>query len=437
MKKRLLLQLLAIVCAVSSYAYGVEEYVFTATAKFKTQGENLISNGDFSSGSFEGFSGTDLATPVDASVWSFVPGLGPNGESVAQSLGTTTVSPFTRAIPLTPGVYVVSYWIKGTAVGTTSVTAGTNNYADFFINSDMSLTKGDGARGVATKHGFSSEWTEAVDTFTVVEDGQYLIMNFAQFETDVAFTNISVNPAMEVYDNRILQRKLAYIDALIATGKFVNDTENGFLGIVEMIRGFLEEPSALDDKAGIEDMLASFDVELTAWLNANSADILKGKKRWDSYGDTRKQNAIGEGWSGSGGRWCHKNNGGGDGDEIGHRLQGGMGAGSATQYYTINPLTFAGTYMFAIETQGYYMVSKSENYTPDYITPFEGATYYVGYNHLGGDSIANNEDIATGTVKAVYGDNLANQYYKTILVTFDVLNPLRSMKVNALHAQNI
>lgn len=418
MKKRLLLQLLTVVCALSAYAYNNGDYVYTATQKLKITGENIVLNGDFADG-LAGWYDLEKGIP-SAETWSKEQGLGPNGEMVIMSNGASLEGAICNNWELAAGTYVVMFDIKGESIGTTSVTPGANNYVDFFLTSVGNLAKSADAGdvNVATTDGFKGDW-KTVSFFFNVEDGQSLTMNFSNLATGAMFTNVQLYPATEVYDTRALERRLAYVDQLVATGKFTSD-ENGFIdNVVNVIRTWLDENSPeLDDISNVESILEEYDAMLLAWLNENSADLLKNEKRWSAYGDTRKFNEIGN-WKGSGGRWFHKNNGGGDGDEIGHRLQGGNAAGAATMHYTITP-AYAGTYLFSVETQGYYMQGTKnktdEQYMPDYNRDFTGVTFYGGKDILGIDAAANE------TMDAVKVDAgvLNNHYYKTITVFVDV-----------------
>lgn len=418
MKKRLLMQLLTVVCALSTYAYTNGDYIYTPTQKLKITGENIVLNGDFADG-FAGWYDTEKGIP-SAETWSKESGLGPNGETTIMSNGATLNGAVCNNWELDAGTYVVMFDIKGEGIGTTSITTGATNYVDFFLTSVGDLVKSADAGdvSVATTDGFKGEW-KTVSYFFSVEDGQSLTMNFSNLATGAMFTNVQLYPAVEVYDTRALERRLAYVDELVATGKFTND-ENGFIdNVVNVVRGWLDENSPeLDDVSNVESMLEEYDTMLLAWLNENSADLLKNEKRWSTYSDTRKANAFGN-WTGSGGRWFHKNNGGGDGDEIGHRLQGGMAAAAATMHYTITP-AYAGTYMFSVETQGYYMQgtknNTAEQYYVDYNREFTGVTFYGGKDILGTDA-AENE---TMDAVKVDGGVLNNHYYKTITVFVDV-----------------
>lgn len=405
MKKRLLFAAMAIVCAMVTYAQ--DRYEYTATQQVKITGENMVTNGDFAEGT-DGWTNA-AGEEINAEVWSFGEGLGPNGENVLTSLsGSTADAALCQKWDLNAGTYIVMYDIKGDATTSTYLTPGSTNNLDFFLTSTENpvytrVDRNDGTISVATPDGYNENWKTNAYYFEV-GNGQSLVMHFEKLTANTQITNIQLYPAEEVYDDRVLKNKLDFADQLIATGKFAKDTENGFVdNIVETVRGMLEIPGALDDKSAIEGMMASYEEEFVLWLNANGADMLKDEKRWSTYGDTRKMNGIGGNWQGTGGRWFHINNGGSsiitdDGDEIGHRLQGGMAAAAASQYYPVTPKT-AGTYMFSLDIVGHYMAGtgKSEcpitnvgpNYTYDSNRDFKGVTMFAGKDIMGGDADAN------------------------------------------------
>ena len=363
MRKRLLLAVLAIVSAMSSFAYESGDYIFTATSRLKLTSGNLVQNGSFTEN--PATTGWTDATGADinAEVWDFIEGEGPNGENFLTSRSATADAALCNAWEVQAGTtYVVTYDIKGPNTGTTVIKAGENNYADFFLNDNASLIKEEGNVQVAAVDGYlGNEWKTVSFIFTPTTT-TYLCMHFEKFVTDVSVTNFGLYEATEVYDTRDLRRKMDYANQLLAMdGVDTNADEGAFAGIVSVINTFLAEENhpALDDKAGIEAMLTDYNQMLLNFLNLNSTDLLANEKRWSAYGDTRKFNDIGN-WKGSGGRWFHKNNGGGDGDEIGHRLQGGMAAGSASMHYTVTP-ALPGNYMFSVETQGYYMAGSTKS----------------------------------------------------------------------------
>ena len=405
MKKRLLLMAaFALAMVGSSFAYNVGDYVYTATQRVKITGENLVQNGDFSKG-LEGW--TDAAgNGPSADVWSMEEGLGPNGENVIKSMnGSTSDAALCRSWQMNGGTYVVLYDIKGQGTASTGIVSDKSNCIDIFVSSTGALIKStaDGDVDVSSVYGFKDVWSTVGYTFTA-EANQFLVAHFEKLATEAMITNIQIYPAQIVFDDRILQAKLDYVDRLIATGKFVQDTENGFVeNVVGYIRSLMENKAELDEPSYVESMLVSYDEELLKWLDVNAADMLKDEKKWSAYGDTRKANGFGT-WTGAGGRWFHKNNGGSteltdNGDEIGHRLQGGAGHGSAYMAYPMTP-TMAGTYMFSLDVVGHYMAGNSgkaynflpgstDNYVTDWNTPFKGVTVYAGKEQMKDDAEAN------------------------------------------------
>ena len=382
---------------------ALEGYVYTATQRVKITGENIVTNGAFESK--EGWTNA-AGEELNAAVWEISDGEGPGGENAIKSLSNTTAdAALCRSWALTEaGGYVVMYDIKGAATTATGIVNGNASCLDFFLTSGESLTKGaEGDVQVATVNGFKDDW-KTVAYYFEAADGQKLVMHAEKLNAEAMITNIRILPATLVYDDRVLKEKLAYVDKLIATGKFTQDTENGFIdNVVSTMKGMFDDPSALDDISGTQTLIDAYEKELAAWYDLNASDLLKEETSWSKYGDTRKKDGIGGNWKGTGGRWFHKNNGGSneitaDGDEIGHRLQGGM-EGNASQYYTITP-TFAGTYMFSLDIVGHYMAGSSgksktylsgttDNYVNDWNRDFKGVTMYAGKDIMGADAEAN------------------------------------------------
>jgi len=402
MKKRLLtLAAFALTMVGSAFAISVGDYVYTATQRVKIAGENLVTNGTFDTkDGWTNAAGEDL----NAEVWDIAlnANAGPNGENVITSLsGATADAALCRAWELSSGNYIVMYDIKGDANTVTGIVNGNSSCADFFVTANEGLTKADGDVQVATVNGFKDSWKTVAYTF-FIEDGQKLVMHFEKLAANAMITNVCIYPAQVVYDDRIIKSKLEYIDKLLATGKFLVDTDNGFIPNIYTAMKDMLGTDALDDPSNVEALMDEFNPELIKWLDLNTADILKDEKRWSTYADTRKKDGIGGNWQGTGGRWFHINNGGSneitdDGDEIGHRFQGGV-EGNASQYYTITPVN-PGTYMFSIDVVGHYMAGgksnqtyiagTGDNYVPDWNRDFKGVTVYAGKDIMGADVEAN------------------------------------------------
>ena len=80
MYKRLLLTLAIGLSAMASFAYQLNDYIYTSDAKYKVVGQNIIANGNFAS-NYSSWS-TLTAAAVSPDFWSVETGAGPNGEKV-------------------------------------------------------------------------------------------------------------------------------------------------------------------------------------------------------------------------------------------------------------------------------------------------------------------------------------------------------------------
>lgn len=421
MKKRLLLQLVALFCAVAGYAYEAGDYIYTPTSKFKVLGANLFVNGNFAN-SLTGWTDAAAGSP-DASTWLVAPGIGPNGEAAVVSQGANEGAALVQAFTsLQPGTYIVTYDIKGeNESSSVVVTTGANNYVDFFINLDGSLSKGEVSEGypknVATGDSYNNtEWRTVTDTVTI-NSGEILVFHAEKVLTGVAMTNFSLHQIKAVYDTRIIERRIAYAEMLAGRPEFS-------IGLADILDEIDYAKTAIsgegdenpDDEAAMVEVLGYLNDALTKFLDDNSGDILTGEPRWSALGDTRKQNGVTP-WSGEGGRWFHGNNGvrGAGYDEIGHRLQGGMAAAYASQWYPTKAL-FSGTYMFSIDVQGYYMSSSSStggmNYVENWAKPFTGVTVYAGKDILKSDAAFNE----TANVVKVDCGQINNRFYTTYTI---------------------
>ena len=241
MKKRLLFAALAMMCAGSSFAYEVDDYVFTSTQKLKITSENLVENGNFSA-DYEGWTDAE-GSAVNGEVWGIEPGVGPNGENAIKSLGATEGVAFCRSFELEEGTYIASFQIKGTEAGKTSIGTVSNgavtisaNCADIFINYDGTLAKGVSSadfpvQDVAAAADFTSEWTtvnfyfEIADTLENIHPA--LVMYFERMATDVMITNIAIHNAEEVYDTRTTDRLMAYAELLMEDANFNTASASG------------------------------------------------------------------------------------------------------------------------------------------------------------------------------------------------------------------
>ena len=218
MKKRLLMQCLALAVAAGAYAFQVDDYIYTKTAKLKVTGENLVTNGNFDQGT-----GTDGWTSEKdgplASNWAVTPAAGPNGENVMASTGAAVAegTAMTRSWALQQGQYAISYKIKS-STGSVSIASGGTNFVSFFANADASQTVG---RQISEAVSFTAdEWTEIVDTIQVNAATEYLVFLANNVVEGTQLTNFEIHKVDAVFDTRPFEKRIAYMEKLLEDPNF-------------------------------------------------------------------------------------------------------------------------------------------------------------------------------------------------------------------------
>ena len=353
MKKRLLLAAFALVGTLSSYAYEVGEYVYTSTQKFKITGENAVTNGDFSDG-LDGWSGSDEGA-VSTEAWTIDAGAGPNGEYVLKSLGATAGAAVCQVQKdLAPGSYLASLQIKGADSRTSVGTTIDANYVGIFKNTDGALIQAEeGVTGISTAQNFNADsWVTLAFLFDYA-DGDQVVLHLEKLATDVMVTNIVIQPAIEVYDDRVVKATLDYYKALLEDENFnveaAADARTNMLeGVIPVIEGMMEA-GELDDISAAEEMMTQMATEFETYLAVTSrrmndklagtddvaslASVGRGGNRPATYANLDLQ----------GGNWGHP----GGADYLMSAIQNGY-AHTAT-YTAFNKYFPAGKYFFSAE----------------------------------------------------------------------------------------
>lgn len=350
-------------CVGSTFAYEVGEYAYNSTQRFKIDGDNLVSNGNFADGR-NGWYGADKETEPNAEVWSTVEGAGPNGENVLESLGATADQPLCNSWSLEPGSYIVSFDLKSATAGYTTIITGgetptvNNNACDFFINGDgnfKKLASTDEAPvvNVAAQTNFPAEEWKTIVFFCTVEEGQQLVMHFEKLATNTQITNIEIHQAHEVYDvripqNRIALAKLMMEDPIFNTVEAAEAKEN-LVGIIETIEGMIESGD-FDDASQAESMMESFESEgLEPFLAVTSTNMnsqittldfasLTGVGRGRSFGNAIPNLSL------EGGSWGHLSGL----DNLMAAIQTGQ-KGMTAKFTAFNTSFVAGKYFFTAE----------------------------------------------------------------------------------------
>ena len=391
MNKRLLISFAAIMGAMTSFAYNVGEYVYTHDAKFKVVGENILTNGNFSS-NYDGWKDyADGALSPD--YWSIETGVAQDGKGNAiQSANASadlTGNYMYQAVPFESGnSYVITFKMKGVDPTTSSITQKTSNYVDVFANADGTTNKtADRFQQVATTDAISAEWTSYSYSFTDTVTGGstgYIVVSFGQLAQGTQISDISINKVEQVYDSRIADKEIAYGKSLLAIDDFKNGRDE-FSGAIESVEGFFKTTDS-DDPSGAAEAINSFVLAENAFLDANSYDVssmIDRKALWTTK--IQKANGTYGDWYVEGsGRWFHDPS---SDPYIRDYFPGyySLGAGTAKIVKEMP----AGKYFFSCENKGHRMAGKgkADNGTPDYTWTVEGCKVFVGK-----DSVAFNLD---------------------------------------------
>lgn len=390
MNKRLLISFAAIMGAMTSFAYNVGEYVYTHDAKFKVVGENILTNGNFSS-NYDGWKDyADGALSPD--YWSIETGAAQDGGNVIQSADAAadlTGNYMYQAVPFESGKsYVITFKMKGVDPTTSSITQKTSNYVDVFANADGTTSKtAERFQQVATTDAISAEWTSYSYSFTDTVGGGstgYIVVSFGQLAQGTQISDIAINEVEQVYDSRIADKEIAYGKSLLAIDDFKNGRDE-FLGVLEGVEGAFKTPE-MDDVAAAEDALKSFVEAEDIFLDANSYDVssmIDSKALWRTK--LQKANGTYGDWYVEGSsRWFHDPS---SDPYIRDYIQASYNLPAGTA--KIVKEMPAGKYFFSCESKGYRMAGTGSavRNTPDYTYVVEGAKVFIG-----NDSVSFNLD---------------------------------------------
>ena len=245
---------------------------------------------------------------MNGEVWKVFGGLGPNGENVVQSLKADTTF-LSHVMPLSAGFYAISYWVKSPSVTSSSITTGGANYVNFFTNEtgDNTVTT-----QIAAAAPFTTEWSQIVTTFNVTSDC-YLVFNANNVATDIQFTNFEVFTVDEVYDTRIADRQIAFMEKLLNEPEFI-DGAGDVLGMLEVLKGILAQTSPQDYEGAFTGMMAEIEPLFNEYVNSVAGNVVgtttdgvrttRYLTDWSTWGYYNWNNmSTRNTWSFEGGRW--------------------------------------------------------------------------------------------------------------------------------------
>ena len=401
MKKQLLSIALLSAVVSGAMAHEIGDKVYSNSAKWKITGRNLVTNGDFSDLSLSGWSNFD-ETFDKLTTFSVLAGQGAEGKNVIHvNDGQTDLkNGIWQTITIEQGgTYIVSMKVMNTkAAGFTDfdLTGANTNYINAYYNTDGALATADGknlsygAGGVCGGYTFSFttvEFTEVNFPVQAPADGQ-IVIDLRGLSEGLEICDVTCQAAEKIYDTRIPEKRIAYINSVLKSYKFSEDSKAELQEAITDVESLISEGA----DEGYDNAMENLDLAWENFVTANFSNVLNSintgadgnySANWDNWtgkfnklsSDASAQNAV-SGWSWSTDRWCHK------GQEANSPLQiqwmrnsSGTWDNIATNTTTLDK----GIYFFGFQGAGGMMTLNKDRWTRSQAK--ECAETYVFFNN--------------------------------------------------------
>ena len=401
MKKQLLSIALLSAVVSGAMAHEIGDKVYSNSAKWKITGKNLVTNGDFSDLSLSGWSNFD-DTVDKLTTFSVLAGQGHEGKNeIKVNDGQTDLkNGIYQTIAIQQGgTYIVSMKVMNTkAAGFTDfdLTGANTNYINAYYNTDGALATADGTNlsygtgGVCGGYTFSfttDEFTEVNFPVQAPADGQ-IVIDLRGLSEGLEICDVTCQAAEKIYDTRIPEKRIAYINSVLNSYEFSEDSK------AELQEEIAEVESLISEGAdeGYDTAMENLDLAWENFVTANFSNVLNSintgasgnySANWDNWtgkfnklnSDASAYNAV-SGWSWSTDRWCHKT------QEANSPLQiqwmrnsSGTWDNIATNTTTLDK----GTYFFGFQGAGGMMTLNKDRWTRSQAK--ECAETYVFFNN--------------------------------------------------------
>lgn len=401
MKKQLLSIALLSAVVSGAMAHEIGDKVYSNSAKWKITGRNLVTNGDFSDLSLSRWSNFD-DTVDKLTTFSVLAGQGAEGKNVIHvNDGQTDLkNGIYQTITIEQGgTYIVSMKVMNTkAAGFTDfdLTGANTNYINAYYNTDGALATANGTTlsygtdGVCGGYTFSfttKEFTEVNFPVQAPADGQ-IVIDLRGLSEGLEICDVTCQAAEKIYDTRIPEKRIAYINSVLNSYEFSEDSK------AELQEEIAEVESLISEGAdeGYDTAMENLDLAWENFVTANFSNVLNSintgadgnySANWDNWtgkfnklsSDASAYNAV-SGWSWSTDRWCHKT------QEANSPLQiqwmrnsSGTWDNIATNTTTLDK----GTYFFGFQGAGGMMTLNKDRWTRSQAK--ECAETYVFFNN--------------------------------------------------------
>lgn len=393
----------AALCAVSSFGalYEIGDFVYTPNGRFQITSENLVTNGDFSTGDLTGWTslyGLDLSTDTFAVSYDEEIGANCITTLVGDMVGTNFYKSacFNQKVQLEENkTYICSYKTK--AFTTPRICSNGwygrnyNHHSFQILTADGTQPQVQGDYGLVADNIFEyttlpAEWyTQNMDYSA--DSAVYCNISFFNLVVDDSYADFGIYEAKQIGDDRKAQDLINLMDFFLENEDFVAGDEE---------REMLEEAKAdLQNNIGtdiavseLDDIILSIlDSEqgpLGLFLDANSADLsgYYTNFTFDGLSTLSAGKGAASGWSTSrGGRWGLSAATNNIEDVYAFAAIGANYALPAGDYYQSASLP-AGKYLYVIQAlqNKYYQDGSgkySNFYSTDYNSEFEGLYFFI------------------------------------------------------------
>ena len=401
MKKQLLSIALLSAVVSGAMAHEIGDKVYSNSAKWKITGKNLVTNGDFSDLSLSGWTAID-ETVDKLTTFSVLAGQGHEGKNeIKVNDGQTDLKNgiFQTITIEQGGTYIVSMKVMNTkAAGFTDfdLTGANTNYINAYYNTDGARATADGTNlsygtdGVCGGYTFSfttDKFTEVNFPVQAPANGQ-IVIDLRGLSEGLEICDVTCQAATQIYDTRIPEKRIAYINSVIESDVFSEDSKAGLQEAIAEVETLISEGA----DEGYDNAMENLDLAWEEFVTANFSNVLNSintgadgnySANWDNWtgkfnklsSDASAQNAV-SGWSWSTDRWCHKTAATNSPLQIQWmRNSSGTWDNIATNTTTLDK----GTYFFGFQGAGGMMTLNKDRWTRSQAK--ECAETYVFFNN--------------------------------------------------------
>ena len=302
MMKKLLSACMFAVVALTANAWNSGDYVYTKVAKYRITGANLVTNGQFTDGTTDGWTATDEVNYPLAAVF----GPAEDGGVAVQAGQTDLTAGMYQTVKIDAGgTYIVTVKVKGATAGFTDLdlTGGNVNYINTYFNTDGTLGTVDGTNLLYGENGVNGgyQFSFGVDDYTEVsfaveapQDGNIMI-DFRGLNEGLTIAEVSCHLAEEVYDDRIANNRIAYFNKYLTAGTFEGkEYFEEFQGYVKAVEDAIAQNVAPADMATHMENLESC---WALFVDANFSNILELVPTTDGSSNTGNNSANWMNWT--------------------------------------------------------------------------------------------------------------------------------------------